>query len=368
MTIHNKISNLKYQISNFKLSNCSNMKKSSLLIMMALTAIISKGQFNADKDPFMTKSLAGQTIKNIQVQTSGGSIEVTGGTTNNRIDVYVRANKNGESYSKEELQKRLDEYYELTVKVENNKLTAIAKQKKNNMDWKKSVSISFKIYTAPNVSTDLSTSGGSIAISNISGTQDFSTSGGSLKVSNVSGKVEGRTSGGSIELTGSKDDIDLSTSGGSINASNSSGKIKLETSGGSLTLSGLKGQINATTSGGSVRGNDIDGALKTHTSGGSIHLEQLDCSLETSTSGGNIDVQLNSLKDFVKISNSGGNITLSVPNKAMDLRLSGGKIKTDKLNNFSGSVEEDEIRGKLNGGGIPITVDAGSGRVSLVLK
>ena len=335
---------------------------------MALATMVSKAQPNSGKEPFMTKSLAGQTIKNIQVETSGGSIEVAGGTANNRIDVFVQGNRNGEALSKEELQKRLDQYYELTVKVENNKLTAIAKQKKNNMDWKKSVSISFKIYTAPNVSTDLSTSGGSIAISNITGTQEFTTSGGSLKVTNVSGKIEGHTSGGSIDLTGSKDDIDLTTSGGSIEASNCSGKIKLATSGGSLKLSGLKGQINATTSGGSVHGNDIDGALSTHTSGGSIHLDGLDCSLETSTSGGNIDVQLNSLKDFVKISNSGGNITLTLPNKAMDLRLSGGKIKTEKLNNFSGSIEEDEIRGKLNGGGVPVTVDAGSGRVSLVLK
>ena len=31
----------------------------------------------------------------------------------------------------------------------------------------------------------------------------------------------------------------------------------------------------------------------------------------------------------------------------MDLRLSGGKIKTDKLNNFSGSIEEDEDQGKI---------------------
>jgi DUF4097 and DUF4098 domain-containing protein YvlB len=347
------------------------MKKVSLFISLALTTYMLKAQFNPSKDPFMTKSLAGQTIKNIEVQTSGGSIEVTGQASgNNRIDVYVRPNNSNDNstYSKEELQKRLDEYYDLTVKVENNKLTAIAKQKKNNMDWKKSVSVSFKIYTASNVSTDLSTSGGSISLSNLTGAQEFTTSGGSLLVEKLSGKIKGHTSGGSIHLDGCKDDLDLTTSGGSIEAKNCNGKIKLETSGGSLTLSGLNGQITATTSGGGIHGNDIDGALNTSTSGGSIHLQGLDCSLDASTSGGSIDVQMNTLKDFVKLSNSGGNITLTVPNKAMDLRLSGGKIKTDKLNNFSGSIEEDEIKGKLNGGGVPVTVDAGSGRVSLVLK
>jgi hypothetical protein len=52
----------------------------------------------------------------------------------------------------------------------------------------------------------------------------------------------------------------------------------------------------------------------------------------------------------------------------MDLKLNGGKIKTDKLNNFSGSVDDEEIKGKLNGGGIPVTVDAGSGRITLTLQ
>ena len=79
-------------------------------------------------------------------------------------------------------------------------------------------------------------------------------------------------------------------------------------------------------------------------------------------------MQMNSLKDFVRINNSGGNINLRIPNKSMDLKLNGGKIKTDKLNNFSGSVDDEEIKGKLNGGGIPVTVDAGSGRITLTLQ
>ena len=59
---------------------------------------------------------------------------------------------------------------------------------------------------------------------------------------------------------------------------------------------------------------------------------------------------------------------MSLPNKAMDLKLSGGRIKTDKLSNFSGSIEEESVTGKLNGGGVPVTVKAGSGRISLTLK
>jgi len=347
------------------------MKKLSILLLAVLATCIVKAQFNPSKDPYMTKSLAGQSIKNVEVETSGGSIDVKGGTgTDARVEVYVWPNnyRKGDNISKEEIQKRLDEYYDISIKVENNKVTAIAKAKRNNMDWKKSVSVSFKVFVQQNVSTDLSTSGGSIALSDLSGTQTFTTSGGSLSLENLSGKIKGHTSGGSIDLSGLKDDIDLTTSGGSIDASKCSGKIKLSTSGGSLKLKDLTGDIKATTSGGSVHGDNIDGSLVTHTSGGNIDLEDLTCSLETSTSGGNIDVEITSLKGYVNISNSGGNINLTVPNKAMDLKLSGGRIKTDKLSNFSGSIEEENLTGKLNGGGVPVTVKAGSGRVTLSIK
>jgi len=113
----------------------------------------------------------------------------------------------------------------------------------------------------------------------------------------------------------------------------------------------------------------VEGELITHTSGGSIHLSDLSCSLETSTSGGNIDVSIKQFGKYVKISNSAGNIDLELPKgKGIDLDLSADKIKTDHLDNFNGKVDDDQVSGKLNGGGIPVRVSAGSGRINLGLK
>ncbi|MEP7258573.1 MAG: hypothetical protein ABI687_09295 [Flavitalea sp.] len=52
----------------------------------------------------------------------------------------------------------------------------------------------------------------------------------------------------------------------------------------------------------------------------------------------------------------------------MDLRIRGDKIRTDKLNNFSGNLEEREIKGQLNGGGVKVDIEAGSGRINLAFK
>jgi len=339
------------------------------LLLLNLVIAISFSIAAQNKEPYMTKSLSSESVKSTEVQTSGGSITVTGvnSAAETKVEVYIHGNNGKNEISKEEIVKRLEDY-DLTVSVSSNKLTAIARPKQRNMDWKKGLSISFKVFVLKNISTDLSTSGGSINLTNLTGEQKFSTSGGSLNIDNVGGNIDGRTSGGSIHLANSRDDIDLSTSGGSIEATNCEGKLRLSTSGGSLSLKDLKGDIRATTSGGSIHGSDVEGELITHTSGGSIHLSDLSCSLETSTSGGNIDVSIKQLGKYIKISNSAGNIDVTLPNKGLDLDLSASKIKTGQLNNFSGKVDDEEINGKLNGGGVPVRIDAGSGKISLSLR
>jgi len=343
------------------------MKKFCLIIVISIFSIPVLAQ---EKTPYTTKSLSSETVKSTEVQTSGGSISVTGVSSpaETKVEVYITSNNGRNELSKEEIEKRLQEY-DLNVSVSSNKLTAIAKPKQRNMDWKKGLSISFKVYVLKNISTDLTTSGGSISLANLTGDQKFTTSGGSLHIDNVGGKMEGRTSGGSIHVENSRDDIDLTTSGGSIEAKNCEGKLRLNTSGGSLSLKDLKGDIKATTSGGSVNGKNISGELVTHTSGGGIHLSDLSCSLEASNSGGGIDVEIKELGKYVKISNSGGSIDLQLPkNKGIDLDLAGGRIKTDQLGDFNGKIEDDRVEGKINGGGVSVRVRSSSGRISLSFK
>jgi len=347
------------------------MKKTvfALLLMIACSVVVN-AQFNADKEPLIVKSLSSESIKKVVAETSGGSINVSGvNQSEAKIEVYVRPNGRDDRFSKEEIQKRLDEDYSLEVAVQNGQLNAIAKPKRdfNNWNWKRALSISFKIYVPSSMNTKLRTSGGSISLINLNGEQDFSTSGGSLHVEKLSGKVDGNTSGGSIHVIDSKDDIDLRTSGGSIEAKNCSGRLELHTSGGSLHLSDLSGNIKANTSGGSVEGDRIDGELYAHTSGGSVHLNDLSCSVETSTSGGSIDVEIVKLGKFVRVDNSGSSIDLTIPkSSAVNLDLRGDKIKVDPLTNFSGSKDDDSMTGTLNGGGVPVRVRGN--RITLAMR
>jgi len=198
-----------------------------------------------NQTPYLTKSLANDGINSVVVSTSAGGINVSGKSGEApRIEVYIKGN-NDRELSKEEIKKRLDEDYEMTITVNGHELNASVKHRHEITDWHRGLSISFKIYVPEQVSTNLHTSGGGIMLDNLKGNETFSTSGGGLLIDRVHGVINGKTSGGGIEVTNSGDDMDLHTSGGGIIARDCDGKMRLVTSGGGLELENLKGTIYA---------------------------------------------------------------------------------------------------------------------------
>ena len=339
-------------------------KKALLLLVWALAVTIST--YAQSDSPYLTKTFSGRSLSNLRVETSGGSISVVGDQGSGvKVEMYIHPNNwNGKStLSKEEIEERLEDYI-ITIQEEGNTVIARAERKnKMNNDWKRSLSIAFKVYTPRTFATDLRTSGGSIQLASLTGEQHFTTSGGSIKATDLSGNIKGRTSGGSIEVAKCTQNIDLVTSGGSIRANDLEGKISLKTSGGSISLTSLNGDIVATTSGGGVRADGIQGALNTSTSGGSIKMSNLAASVKARTSAGSIEADFDRLGEYVSLSTSAGSVRVNMPlNKGLDLDLRGNKVSIP-LKNFDGRADKDRVQGSMNGGGIPVTLTASSGSV-----
>ena len=357
-----------------------------VLISVSLSAnflTISAGA--QQKDPYMTRNFPASSIREVEATTSGGSLTVSGDAGSQAVvEVFVTRDK----WSAEEIKKVLEENYTIEINVANGKLFVEAKSK-SRINWdRQGLSISFKISVPKQVSSNLKTSGGSISISHLSGSQDFTTSGGSLRIENVSGKIVGKTSGGSINIQNSDDNIDLQTSGGSITADNCKGKMNLKTSGGTISMSTLSGEIKASTSGGglnmshltgaieantsggSVKANHINGDLKTGTSGGSVNLDAVSGSVEAKTSGGSMNVTLDSVKDYVKLSCSGGTLSLTIPaGKGYNLNVrADNNLDTSGLSGFKGDITNSgkNMQGTVENGGPAIEVRGQ--RVKLTFK
>ncbi len=335
-----------------------------LVLFACLLSASTYAQRNGDR-PYFTKDFSESYLESVKVRTSGGSISVAGDQQSGvRVEMYVRGNSwNGSDLSDDEIENRL-KGYAITIRRENNQVVAIAEPRdRGGMNWKKGLSIAFKVYTPRNFTTDLKTSGGSIQLESLTGEQNFTTSGGSIDVENLKGKIRGRTSGGSIKANRCSDDVDLITSGGSIRADDMIGTIRLITSGGSIDLENLEGKIQATTSGGGIRAEGIRGELDTRTSGGSIRLKNLAASVKASTSAGSIEADFDRLGDYVSLSTSAGNVRVSMPlNQGMDLDLRGNRVSIP-LRNFDGRSDKDRVQGSLNGGGISVKLSANSGNV-----
>ena len=340
------------------------MKK---LFVVIISVLLNANLFADDrqKDPFITRTFPAGSIKSVESATSGGSIAISGNAaTEAVVEVYVSRDK----WSAEKIKETLEENYTLDIRVESGKLYVSAKSKKMTSNWNLTgLNISFIISVPKQVSSNLQTSGGSIQISDLSGNQEFKTSGGSLAVANVSGNITGRTSGGSISISNASDNIDLSTSGGSITAKDCNGKINLKTSGGSVKMNNLNGNIQATTSGGSVTAKDVKGTLKTGTSGGSMTLDGISGNVDARTSGGGMTVTMESVSEYVKLSNSGSvNLTLPV-NKGYNLKLKGNKVETSGLKDFRGNMDSRSVEGTMGNGGAEIEIKT-SQRASVTFK
>ena len=116
----------------------------------------------------------------------------------------------------------------------------------------------------------LSTSGGSVRVSRLTGVVDMHSSGGSLDVDAIEGNINGGTSGGSIRMRDVHGNIVANTSGGSITITDVRGGLRADTSGGGITIADVSGELRASTSGGSVDVRGAGGRVEASSSGGGV--------------------------------------------------------------------------------------------------
>jgi DUF4097 and DUF4098 domain-containing protein YvlB len=281
-----------------------------------------------DEKPYLTKSFPATGLKNVRVETSGGGIAVKGQSSGDaRVEMYIRSNR-GRQMADADIKAQLEKDYEITIEKSSDALVIRAKRLRNG-DWDDALSISFDVYTPTNVSTDLETSGGGISLANLNGTQKAETSGGGIDLTNIKGNANVETSGGGINVENFDGKLDAVTSGGGITATGNLGDSRLITSGGGITLKSVSGNV------------------------------------EAETSGGGINADIRKLGNRLTLATSGGSIDVKMPmDQGMDLDLQGDKVQV-AMNNFNGTVEDDHVKGKLNGGGIPVRISTSGGRVRI---
>ena len=149
------------------------------------------------------------------------------------------------------------------------------------------------------------------------------------------------------------------------------GKVDLHTGDGKIEISNFKGEMNLRSGDGSQNIEGVDGKLRASTGDGHINADGRFDELELKTGDGHVEARAASGSAVAgewRVETGDGNVTLEVPgNLAADVALhtGDGHIDLDLPVMTEGKLKQNEIHGKLNGGGNLMTIHTGDGSIHL---
>jgi hypothetical protein len=149
------------------------------------------------------------------------------------------------------------------------------------------------------------------------------------------------------------------------------GRVNLNTGDGKIEISGLKGEMDLHSGDGSENLDGVDGKLHASTGDGHIRADGRFDELDLKTGDGHIEVRAlagSSLAAGWRLETGDGNVTLEIPAETaadVDLHTSDGHIDLDMPVTTEGKIRENEVRGKINGGGSLLTIRTGDGSIHL---
>jgi hypothetical protein len=277
-----------------------------------------------------------------------GTIDVAHGAENKiAVNVYRKIDGPNETLEKEYLASA-----PLTIVKEGNTVVVRAQREEHHKNWSWSghtnMQARYTIKVPAEINAELSTGGGEISATEVSGSCKADTSGGDLKFTRLRGPLQASTSGGHISLEACD------------------GAIKIETSGGKIESLAGSGSLIATTSGGSIVVRNFSGDTKVETSGGALNLENIRGRLCGETSGGSITAIIPApVPGDIKLETSAGAIEIAVPPDAgLDVKAEtniGGV--TSELPMITKHAGREGLQGTINGGGKSMVLRTGAGHI-----
>ncbi len=149
------------------------------------------------------------------------------------------------------------------------------------------------------------------------------------------------------------------------------GRVNLHTGDGKIEVSSFKGEMDLRSSDGSQLIDAVDGKLRASTGDGHIRANGRFDELELKTGDGSVEVRAaagSSLNAGWRLETGDGSVTLEIPETLaadVDLHTSDGHIDLDIPVSTEGKLRENDVHGKINGGGSLMTIRTGDGSIHL---
>jgi DUF4097 and DUF4098 domain-containing protein YvlB len=149
------------------------------------------------------------------------------------------------------------------------------------------------------------------------------------------------------------------------------GRVNLRTGDGKIDIAGVKGDMDLHSGDGSENLEGVDGKLHASTGDGHINAQGRFDELELKTGDGHVEVRAaagSTLAAGWRLETGDGNVSLEIPRELsadVSLHTSDGHIDLDMPITTEGKIRQNEVHGKLNGGGSSLTIRTGDGSIHL---
>src|SRR5437762_295531 len=170
----------------------------------------------------------------------------------------------------------------------------------------------------------------------------ITTSGGGVDLSNLSGALRAETGGGGVHCDHIGGSLMVATAGGGISLGSIEGMVQCTTAGGSISAGTIRGEAAFETGGGDIVVQEVTGLVRASTGGGGIKIVRAGSAVVASTAGGPIQVDRAAGKVTVK--SSAGPIQVNSANN-VQCETAGGGIQ---LRNISGSLQATTLVGNIS--------------------
>ena len=179
------------------------------------------------------------------------------------------------------------------------------------------------------------------------------------------------TGDGSVQADSINGTVNVHTGDGSVKANSLTGAIDLHTNDGSITVDSLKGDIRLRTGDGSIEARDLDGKVEADTGDGHVRIVGRFDALSVKTGDGSVDTRVlpgSKMASSWSIRTGDGSVDIVLPpdfQANIDATTGDGHISLGIPVTVEGTFSKSEIRGKMNGGGQPLTIHTGDGSIRL---
>ncbi len=217
-------------------------------------------------------------------------------------------------------------------------------------ELRRNISISYELTVPAETELHSQSGSGNQTIDGIHGTAEVEAGSGNLKISDIGSKVRADTGSGEIEIDHVKGNVHTKAGSGDIHATDIAGGFEGHTGSGHISLEQTApGSVNVDTGSGGVDLRGVHGTLEATAGSGDIQAEgEPTGGWTVHTGSGTVHLKLGSGAAF-----------------DLDARTSSGSISVAQPVTVQGSMGRKEIHGKVNGGGVPVHVETGSGSIEI---